>query len=240
MQHGPEGRAYGLSILPKPPGRLYFSGLLQELRKDKVLKGQIDYEALDEHGAPLDEKLYDRSVIPIHDLRLNENARLIRILYIALEMAERWFVKHSKNDSLNNAQQRDTKFTTSASVVGGASDELEALRSQQQKDAGYFPTSSSNQSTAFREKRSTPHQHQLLMAPVMSWKRCWPEEQEHMSGVGTGRSDWHMRQFPLCSLLAPKQRSFGLSTPPLPRLGRAHHWKIQEAQEDDFSRVGLI
>eukprot|EP00965_Chrysotila_dentata_P113966 3768262-Pleurochrysis_carterae.AAC.2 len=65
MLHGAEGRAHGLSNLPKPPGRLHFSGLLQELRKEKVLKGQIDYEVLDEHRAPLDEELYNRWFIPM-------------------------------------------------------------------------------------------------------------------------------------------------------------------------------
>ena len=92
MQHGPEGRAHGLAIVPKPPGRLHFAGLLQELRKDKVLKGHIDYEVLDEHGAPKDEELYNRWVVPIPDLRLNENPRLIRLFDVALETAERWCV----------------------------------------------------------------------------------------------------------------------------------------------------
>eukprot|EP00965_Chrysotila_dentata_P106102 3504694-Pleurochrysis_carterae.AAC.1 len=68
MQHGPEGCAHGLAIVPKPPGRLHFAGLLQELWKDKVLKGHIDYEVLDEHGAPFDEELYNRWVVPIPDL----------------------------------------------------------------------------------------------------------------------------------------------------------------------------
>eukprot|EP00965_Chrysotila_dentata_P051850 1721160-Pleurochrysis_carterae.AAC.1 len=110
--------------------------------------------------------------------------------------------------------QRDKNFTLSASVVGGASYELEALRLQQQKDASYSPTSSSNQSTAFRKKRSTPDQHQLLVAPVMGWKRCWSEEQEQTSGVGTGRSGWHMRQFLLSSPhLLPNSACLGFPTP---------------------------
>eukprot|EP00965_Chrysotila_dentata_P227405 6195996-Pleurochrysis_carterae.AAC.1 len=58
-QHGTAGRAYGLSIIPKPPGRLHFSGLLKELRNETVLKGHIDYEVLDEYGSSLDKELYN-------------------------------------------------------------------------------------------------------------------------------------------------------------------------------------
>eukprot|EP00965_Chrysotila_dentata_P116218 3841909-Pleurochrysis_carterae.AAC.1 len=93
MQHGAAGRTHGLFILPKPPGRLHFSKLLKELRKEKVLKGHIDYEFLDKHGAPLDEELYNRWVLPVHDQRLNENARLMRVFDAALDMAKRWYVK---------------------------------------------------------------------------------------------------------------------------------------------------
>eukprot|EP00965_Chrysotila_dentata_P113590 3754004-Pleurochrysis_carterae.AAC.1 len=54
-----------------------------------ISQGHIDYEVLDKHGAPFDEEPYNRWVVPIPDLRLNENPRLIRLFDVALETAER-------------------------------------------------------------------------------------------------------------------------------------------------------
>lgn len=94
MQNGLEGRAHGLVILPRPTPRETFAPLLQDLRVQKLLKGQSDYEVLDQHGNPIDEELYDRWAIPVNDPafkdRLEANELLMDLFDRALTLAERW------------------------------------------------------------------------------------------------------------------------------------------------------
>eukprot|EP00965_Chrysotila_dentata_P073939 2441969-Pleurochrysis_carterae.AAC.1 len=52
--------------------------------------------------------------------------------------------------------------------IGGASNELEALLSQQQKDTAYFQAAATKALICFQIETSTPRQHQMSVAPVMS------------------------------------------------------------------------
>eukprot|EP00965_Chrysotila_dentata_P028415 943989-Pleurochrysis_carterae.AAC.1 len=93
MQNALEGCAPGLVILPQPTPRETFVPLLQDLRVQKLLKGESDYEVLDQHGIPIDKEMYDRWAIPVNDPalkdRLEANELLVDLFDQTLTLPER-------------------------------------------------------------------------------------------------------------------------------------------------------